>query len=84
MTSPNPAAEALLARIREFMPILPLGGAEGQVIVKSGTGLAWADPPAAGGGGGSVTVDPDDADYLVATGGAIGPDPSDPDYLTFT
>ncbi|WP_418346223.1 hypothetical protein [Rhodococcus pyridinivorans] len=83
MTSPNPTAAELLDRIREFMPILPLGGTDGQVLTKAGGALAWADPPASGGGGGSITVDPDDSDYLVATGGAIAPDPADPDYLTF-
>jgi hypothetical protein len=62
---------------------MPSGGTTGQVLTKTSDGVVWTDPPASGGGGGSITVDPDDSDYLVATGGAIAPDPADPDYLTF-
>lgn len=84
MTSPDPLVGQLVTRLRALMPLLPDGGTAGQVLTRSASGgLAWANG-GTGGGGGSVTVDPDDPDYLTATGGTITPDPSDPDYLTFT
>lgn len=82
MTSPNPLVEQLVARIGALGFGAPPSVPDGAITLAK---LAPDVTAQLGSGrGGSVTVDPDDPDYLTAAGGTIAPDPSDPDYLTFT
>lgn len=60
------AADALL---------IPDGGADGQALIKSGTGLAWGT---ATGGGGSLVEDPPGSGLYSPSSAGLTEDPSNP------
>lgn len=84
-------ADALAAAQRaetaaESTDLLPDGGTDGQVLTKSGDGLAWANPPTGGGGGGGgIFLDADGVPYFDTTasgGGSIALDADGVPYVT--
>ncbi len=87
--------EPVVSQVREYMEraeaaaesadLLPNGGTDGQVLTKSGDGLAWADAPSGGGGGGGIFLDADGVPYFDTTasgGGSIALDADGVPYVT--